>query len=123
MSNKDYRKYHQPDKPEPRPNTKPDFRAMEELSNPTADERVDQETTPVEEANKTSDGVDRIGVVTECTRLNVRKLPNQKAEVLIILDFATEVMVKEYNKNPDWVKVLTKTGVEGYCMKKFINTK
>ena len=63
-----------------------------------------------------------IGVVTECTKLNVRKAPNTDAAVVTTLSLGTEVMIDEENSTEEFYKVYTGTGVEGYCMKKFINT-
>lgn len=61
------------------------------------------------------------GVVSECPKLRVRKEPNTDAEVLCELPLATEVLVDESNSTEDFYKIVTGAGVEGYCMKKFIN--
>lgn len=42
-----------------------------------------------------------IGVVTDCLKLNIREKPSK-------------------DSNDDWYAVCTATGIEGFCMKKFV---
>lgn len=60
------------------------------------------------------------GMVVECTQLRVRKEPNDKADVLCLLDVSTYVEIDLEASTTDFYKVITESGVEGYCMKKFI---
>lgn len=60
------------------------------------------------------------GVVVDCARLNVRAKPTTDSAVVCVLDVNTEVQVDTDNRKPEWFYVYTATGVEGYCMKKFI---
>lgn len=60
------------------------------------------------------------GVVINCARLNVRKEPEPKAEVLCTVDANCELMVDEANSTEDFYKVYTAAGIEGYCVKYFI---
>lgn len=61
------------------------------------------------------------GIVIDCEKLNVREKPNKDSKVLYILDKSSEVKVdKEAPTAPDFVKVITVTGLEGYCMSKYI---
>lgn len=60
------------------------------------------------------------GVVTDCVRLNVRKEPNIKAEVVCEITAATDIVVDEMESTDEFYKIYTSAGVEGYCMKKFI---
>ena len=62
-----------------------------------------------------------LGVVTECAKLNVRQEPSTDAEVVTTIMIGTEVMVDVAESTEDFYKVCTGAGVEGYCMKKFIN--
>lgn len=61
------------------------------------------------------------GVVTECAKLNVRKEPNVNAEVVTTILLATEVLVDVVNSTEEFYKIVTGSGVEGYCMKRYIN--
>lgn len=61
-----------------------------------------------------------LGVILNCPKLNVRKEPNANSEVVYIADASTEFVIDENNSTEDWYSVCTSTGVEGFCMKKFI---
>lgn len=60
------------------------------------------------------------GVVTNCTKLNLRAEPNSDAEILCELPCNTEVEVNESASTEKFYKVCTATGMEGYCMKDYI---
>lgn len=76
------------------------------------------ETPIVEEV-----AVEKIGVVENCTRLNVRKEPNTEAEVVCVLTVPSEVTINEKESTEDFYKICTAAGAEGFCMKKFIRIK
>ena len=54
-------------------------------------------------------------------KLNVRKEPSKEAGILCEILLAAEVMVNLSGSTDDFYKVVTTSGVEGYCMKKFIS--
>ena len=62
------------------------------------------------------------GVVVNCTRLNVRAEANKEAAVVGIFSKGTSVMVELENSTDDFYKIDT-LGLEGYCMKNFIEIK
>ena len=62
-----------------------------------------------------------VGTVVGCVKLNVRENPNSAAAVLCVLDAASEIQVNVANSNNEWVNVLTAAGIDGYCMRKFVN--
>lgn len=61
------------------------------------------------------------GTVVGCTKLNVREHPNSTADVKSVIDSGAEVKVCVAHNFEDWYEVCTASGVEGYCMAKFIN--
>lgn len=61
-----------------------------------------------------------IGVVTDCLRLNVRKEPDADAPVVAIVDALTQVTVDVEASTELFCKVHTLDGIEGFCMKKYI---
>lgn len=63
------------------------------------------------------------GIVTGCSKLNVRIKANVKADVVSVIDAKTEVVVYPDESTKDWYKVLIKGVNEGFCMKKFITIK
>lgn len=62
------------------------------------------------------------GFVSGCEKLNVRKESSKESDVLCILEKGSEVQVDltEDNTSEEFYKIITPSGVEGYCMKKFI---
>lgn len=63
------------------------------------------------------------GVVVGCTRLNVRENPDCTAKVLCEIPVSSEVKIDASNEDDEWFKVCTITGIEGFCMKKFITVR
>lgn len=86
------------------------------MAAPIEEEVVDAVETEVSEetASKTQ------GVVVDCTKLRVRKEASDTADVLSLLEVSTEVQVDLEASTADFFKVFTESGIEGYCMKKFI---
>lgn len=60
------------------------------------------------------------GKVANCAKLNVRAKADATADVICVLDAATEVTIDVEKSTKEWFKVCTVNGVEGYCMRKFI---
>lgn len=63
---------------------------------------------------------DVIGIVVGCGRLRVREDPFNDAEVLTEIPVGTTVIVNTSEYDEDFFKVTLECGMEGYCMKKFI---
>ena len=61
------------------------------------------------------------GVVTNCAKLNVRAEPSTEADVVCVLDAMSEIKIDVTKSDAEWFKVCTVTGVEGYCMRKFVD--
>mgnify|MGYP001336233650 CR=1 FL=1 len=62
----------------------------------------------------------KIGFVTNCKKLNVRKEPKTDSDIVCEIDYQTELMIDENESTEEFYKVFTTTGIEGFCMKKFI---
>lgn len=83
----------------------------------TATEPVDQ---PVEEAPKKES---KVGIVANCEKLNLRRSPlkdSDGANIITELLPAVAVVIDEDESTSDFYKVTTETGLEGYCMRQFI---
>ena len=100
----------------------------EEVIEPTIE---DDSATEVSEVTEVVDVVEEtapkaepktvIGVVANCSKLNVREQMHTKAAVLCVLPASTEVKVIADEKHDEWYHVITENGVEGFCMKKYIS--
>ena len=100
-------------------NEKPDrgLRATASIIEETAAEPVDQ---PVEEAPKKES---KVGIVANCEKLNLRRSPlkdSDGANIITELLPGVAVVIDEDESTPNFYKVTTETGLEGYCMRQFI---
>ena len=87
-----------------------------EIVEPVAE--VDEVTPVTKEDVKTV----VLGAVSECAKLRLRREPIvADNNVIEELKFADVVYVDLAESTDDFYKVITETGVEGYCMKPYIN--
>ena len=61
------------------------------------------------------------GVITGCSKLNVRVAPVAGAEVVCVLDVNTEIEINVANSTDEWFSICTAAGIDGYCMRKFVD--
>lgn len=71
------------------------------------------------ENEKTNEEV-KIGVVSNCNKLNIREEPSLDANIVCEITSTTELMIDENESTEEFYKVFTTSGLEGFCMKKFI---
>ena len=64
--------------------------------------------------------VPKVGVVDNCSRLNVRVAPRITADVRLVIDKGEEVTLCEKQPKGEWFRVRTQNNTEGFCMKKYI---
>lgn len=65
----------------------------------------------------------RNGIVVDCVKLNVRKSPSADATVITEIPVGTKVQIIDEESTKDFHHVCTATGIDGFCMKKFIKVK
>lgn len=63
------------------------------------------------------------GVVIGCAKLNVRTKPSVTSDVVCVLDAMSELEVDVEKSTNEWFHVCTATGVEGYCMRRFVEAR
>ena len=61
------------------------------------------------------------GTVVNCAKLNVRANPSATAEIVCVLTVGSEIEINISKSTDEWFNVYTAAGVEGYCMRKFVN--
>lgn len=59
--------------------------------------------------------------VIRCMKLNIRKEPNPKAEVIGILNAGTKVVVNLTSKFDQYYEILDPSGKKGYAMKTYLS--
>ena len=63
---------------------------------------------------------DVFAVVTNCRKLNIREAPNMDADIVTVFPAGSEVMIDIANSTDEFYKVCNAVGIEGYCMKQYI---
>lgn len=63
------------------------------------------------------------GVVVNCSKLNIREEPTVESNVVCVLDVKSEIEIDVTKSDNEWFKVYTVTGIEGYCMRKFVDAR
>ena len=61
-----------------------------------------------------------MGIVSDCKKLRVRNAPGLDSDVICEIEAGSIVEIDEVNSTEEFYKVCTETGIDGYCMKKFI---
>jgi hypothetical protein len=105
--------------------SKKDYTKYTPKSNVTVDEGPVVIDTPSFNVNVPAEDIPKeakpmFGIVTDCIRLNVRVAPYSNAEVATTIDASTDVFIDESESTEDFYKVCTASGIEGFCMRKFI---
>lgn len=113
MGKKNYNKMFNPN-PEPVVETPVIDEVVEEIVDPVEVE-VEPEPEPVVENVQ-------LGKVVDCAQLNVRTKPSLSAELATDrpLKRNTELMIYPDESTEDFYKICTESGINGYCLKKFI---
>ena len=60
------------------------------------------------------------GIVSDCKKLRVRNAPGLDSDAICEIEAGSIVEIDEVNSTEEFYKVCTETGIDGYCMKKFI---
>lgn len=64
-----------------------------------------------------------LGIVTDCSKLNIRLEPKVKADVLCVVNAGDKLFIDPDKSTDDWYSVTTSVGAEGFCMKKYVSAK
>lgn len=60
------------------------------------------------------------GIVSDCKKLRVRNAPGLDSNVICEIEVDSKVEIDESESTEDFYKICTETGIDGYCMKRFI---
>lgn len=87
----------------------------EEEETPVAEpETIEEEETPVAEPETI------YGRVVNCVRLNVREDADPDADVVCVIKALSDVEIVKEESTDEYYKVYLPSGMEGYCMRKYI---
>lgn len=62
-----------------------------------------------------------IGVVIDCSSLNIRAKSSINSEIIATVKAGTKLLINEDESIGEWYKVCTEAGIEGFCMKKYVS--
>lgn len=75
---------------------------------------------PVENVETAKTVALHYGLVVNCAKLNIREQPNPYGNVLCTIPHGAKVSFDPKKSTWNFYKVCTEHGIEGYCMKKYI---
>ena len=81
------------------------------------EEEMIEESEAVEETKEENT---LVGYVSGCTKLNIREEAYPGAKVLCIVPEKAVLLIDASESTTEWYKIYTESGMEGYCMKKFV---
>ena len=82
-------------------------------------EDVKDEEVKEENIEDVKDDEIGIGVVVNCSKLNVRRTANKLAKVLTVIEKGTSVIIENADPSNGFYKVKV-NDIEGYCVKDYI---
>lgn len=82
----------------------------------SAEIKIDEQNEEIEVSNS-----EAIGVVTDCLKLNIREEPDKDSKVVTIVNCLDKLNVYLNTSTDDWYAVRTASGIDGFCMKKYIS--
>lgn len=88
--------------------------SKQDFSRRHIDKPVEEVKPPVKEV---------VGVVTGCRLLNIRTKPDADSAVLCRESALSELIIDESRSTDEWFSVCTVSGIDGFCMKKFVTIK
>jgi uncharacterized protein YgiM (DUF1202 family) len=62
-----------------------------------------------------------MGTVIKCVQLNIRKDPDIKSDIACVISEGSKVVIRSETLPDEWFSVTTSSGVEGFCMSKYIS--
>ena len=101
-------------------NKKENFGKSETKSIQHVEEKAVVETAVTEEQPKQEK---ILGTVVDCNKLRIRKHPSINAIVAAEIEKGTAIMIDESKSTADFYAVITESGLEGYCMKDYVQVK
>ena len=81
------------------------------------EEEMNEESEAAEEVKEENT---LVGYVSGCKKLNIREEAYPGAKVLCIVPEKAVLLIDVNASINEWYKIYTESGMEGYCMKKFI---
>lgn len=104
-------------------NTKLENEIYGKIDDKIDDEVSEQDETLIDTSSSDEHNDCVPGVVVKCHKLNIREAPNMDSNSLCVVNAGTELTVDVSTSTDEWYHVNTDTGLSGYCVRQFVETK
>lgn len=98
-----------------KPEDKPTLKIPEVKMDSVPEVKLVEETVETKSISKTVEGM-----VVGCAKLNVREEANLFSDVVCTLNVTSEIEIDLEKSTKDWFYICTASGIEGYCMRKYV---
>ena len=93
----------------------------EEVAEPVVESVIEVADEPIPVEQIKPEPMYVMGTVSGCVKLNVRANPKSNADVVCVINADSELKVDMSKSDNEWFYINTASGVEGYCMRKFVD--
>ena len=93
---------------------------IEEVNDSVEDAIEIDDSVSADEIVEETESPSLIGVVSGCAKLNIRKESNITSDPVCIVPEKSVLLIDQDLSTDEWYKVYTETGMEGFCMKKYV---
>ena len=130
MAKHNYSQYSNANKKSDKPKLVPADLTEDVVVDPVGEPVATPSETVVPEVKMVTETVETVmlpktvtGEVANCYKLNIRVAPVANARIEAIVDAGTKLTINVNESTDDWFKITTESGVNGYCMKKFVDAR
>lgn len=130
MAKHNYSQYSNNNKKTEKPKLVPADLVEDVVVDPVDEPVVTPSETVVPEVKMVTETVETVtlpktvtGEVANCYKLNIRVAPVANARIEAIVDAGAKLTINVNESADDWFKITTESGVNGYCMKKFVDAR
>ena len=126
-----YNQYYKQQKSNVNPAKNPEDEIKQDLDNSSADDEqqsndiINPDDTQLDNNENQQNPDDNAGpidgYVTDCLKLNIRKEPSLEAGILCEVPVNTKLLIAPDTSTEEWLSVVTESGVNGFCMAKYVN--
>ena len=130
MAKHNYSQYSNANKKSDKPKLVPADLTEDVVVDPVGEPVATPSETVVPEVKMVTETVETVmlpktvtGEVANCYKLNIRVAPVANARIEAIVDAGAKLTINVTESTDDWFKITTESGVNGYCMKKFVDAR
>lgn len=74
-----------------------------------------------DDAVEVDTSIEKVGVVVNCEKLNIREEASKDSKILHVVDAGTELTIDTERSLEGWYYISNADGVNGFCMKDYVH--